>query len=696
MPLHLLLPTGLYRGRLSAISSSAVSLAIVSVLLVLPSGLQAANPTTSGDASGAANAASRQRIAADLRYLASDELRGRDTGSEEIDQAAEYIAKQFADSGLNTELFEGTPFQVFQVRSDVTAEPLEDNQLVIRVSDSEPRVLTIGQTMRPLAIGGSGRAEGPLVFAGYGITAPEAEYDDYADIDAGGKIVVVLRGEPRRGRDDNPLGTPGPSHHAFFANKVQNAIDHGAAGLLLVNRADAAAEAGATVRAQLQRQEARLEEIDSALKSLPAEVENTRKQLTASRALVSNQLEALLAEVEAAPEGLLGINQAGTAEDGVELPVASIGRRVFARLLEETAPAGETLEAVEEAIDAAFKPRSFPLEYATATLQTALKTTDVRAQNVIAELPGVGPLADETLVIGAHYDHVGMGGSGSLAPGTVAIHNGADDNASGTAAMLELARRLSGEPAESRRRIVFMAFSGEERGLLGSKHYIRAPRFPLEETVAMINLDMVGRLGDEEGLTVYGTGTASEFDTLVDRLNEQAELPLRKDPSGYGPSDHASFYEQRVPVLFFFTGLHSDYHRPSDDFEKINLDGMVRITDMVTQAARHLATVAERPVYQTTGPGGGIVRRHQGAFLGVQLTSLGEAVVISGTVADGPAAKAGLRSGDQIIRVAGEAIDSLAEVPESIGSKKPDQEVEIVVLRGGQEVSVQVRLGKRP
>lgn len=680
-------------GRLSV-----TAFAMAGALLALPTTLPAANPSTSGTAAWAAHLETRERIAADLQYLASDELRGRDTGSKEIDQAAEFIAVRFGALGLNTELFDGTPFQAFDVPSDVTAEPAEENQLSIRVGEAEPQVLEMDHAMRPLAIGGSGKAQGPLVFAGYGITAPEAGYDDYAGLDASGKIVVVLRGEPRRGRDDNPLGTPGPSRHAYFATKVQTAIEHGAAGLLVVNRADAVVDDGATARAQLDRQLARLEEIDKTIDALPDEEENSRKQLIASRELVRGQLEALQAEVEAAPEGLLGLSQAGQAEDGIEMPVVSLGRRAFARLVEETSPAepARTLEGLEKAIDETAKPHSFLFPNVTVTLQTSLKSSEVRAQNVIAELPGRGALADQTLVIGAHYDHVGMGGSGSLAPGTVAVHNGADDNASGTALMLELAHRLSSESTESRRRILFMAFTGEERGLLGSKHYVRVPRFPLEETVAMINLDMVGRLNDDDGLTIYGTGTAAEFDSLIDQLDEQAELPVRKDPSGYGPSDHTSFYEKQVPVLFFFTGLHADYHRPSDDFEKINLDGMVRITDMVTQAARHLATVAERPVYQTTGPGGGIARNTQGAFLGVQLMNAGEGVVISETIPGGPAAQAGLQSGDQIVRIADEAIESLAAVQRTIARKKPDQMVEIVVLRGGREVTVETRLGKRP
>ncbi|WP_164102611.1 M20/M25/M40 family metallo-hydrolase [Candidatus Laterigemmans baculatus] len=644
------------------------------------------------------SSASRERIADDLRYLSDDRLAGRDTGSEGIDLAAEYIAERFRSLGLNTTLFNETPFQQFTALRESVAGPAEENQLTLRRGDEEPRTLEFERAIRPLALGGSGRAAGPLVFAGYGITAPEAGYDDYAGIDAAGKLVVVIRGEPRAGRDDNPLGGPETSRHAYFATKAQNAIDHGAVGLLIVNRPDAVAEEAELANAQLQRQLEKLAEVDAALKELPEQAKNSRARLEASRKVIRDQLEALRRTVESAPEGLLGVSQAGRHSDPDRIPVASLGRRTFAEWFVEEAPEGiaETLEAWEAEVAETMQPRSFAFERLTATLHTSVESRNVMAKNVIAELPGRGPLAAETVVIGAHYDHVGMGGMGSLAPGTVAVHNGADDNGSGTAILLETARRLAEDRPEASRRIVFIAFTAEEKGLLGSKHYVRNPRFPLEETVAMINLDMVGRLDEEAGLTVFGTGTAKEFDSLVDRLNAEAGLPIRKDPSGLGPSDHASFYEKQIPVLFFFTGLHPDYHRPSDDFEKINLDGMVRITDMVTQTARHLATVAERPSYQEAGPGGGIHQAGHRAYLGVQLAATGGSVELSEVLAGGPADEAGLRTGDRIVHIDGLAIQSLGAVQRAVASQKPGDVMEIVVRRGGQQIRVIATLGKRP
>ena len=192
-----------------------------------------------------------------------------------------------------------------------------------------------------------------------------------------------------------------------------------------------------------------------------------------------------------------------------------------------------------------------------------------------------------------------MGGRGSLAPWTKEIHNGADDNASGTVTMLEIARHFAGQEKKPSRRIVFIAFTGEERGLWGSAHYAKNPRFALEDTIAMFNLDMVGRLTNEK-LKVQGTGTAAEFDGLVEEVNQKYEFKLEKDPSGFGPSDHTSFYRAKVPVLHIFTGLHSDYHRPSDDVDKLNLQGMRRIAQFVEDIVQGTLDQENRPEYKET------------------------------------------------------------------------------------------------
>jgi Zn-dependent M28 family amino/carboxypeptidase len=644
---------------------------------------------------------SRARIASDLQFLSSDALKGRDTGSQEIDQAADFIASRFESLGFNISLFDGGPFQDFTALKEVVPGAADQNFVSFEASESagEVKPWAMEQAFMPLALGASGKVSAPLVFAGYGITAPEQGYDDYAGMDVSGKIVVVFRGEPRRTRSDNPFGGRGSSRFAFFTTKVQNAVEHGAAGLLIVNHAGAVADSIAAASSRLENQQKQLDEVKKKLESLPQEAANAKANLESSMQLMQSQLDALQADVAQAPEALLSTNQAGQSGDNIKIPVASIGRKSLESLLQKVGAEGTvqaSLDRIESAIDDDLKPISFELPGVTAALSALVETKEIKAKNVVAEFPGAGALANETIVIGAHYDHVGMGGNGSLAPGTFAIHNGADDNGSGTVTMLELAHRLSKVNLESRRRIVFIAFTAEERGLLGSKHYAREPRFPLEDTAAMINLDMVGRLSEEDGMTVFGTATAPSFDGLVDQWNEKAKLPITKDPSGYGPSDHTSFYEKQVPVLFFFTGLHSDYHRPSDDFEKINLDGMVRITDMVYDAAIHLATVEERPKFQTTGPGAGVGRIRRGPYLGVQLEDRDSKVFVIEAVAGGPAEIAGLRPGDQILKIGETLTDSTSAVQESVQKFLPGNSVQIVISRGGDEITVQAKLVRRP
>ena len=218
----------------------------------------------------------------------------------------------------------------------------------------------------------------------------------------------------------------------------------------------------------------------------------------------------------------------------------------------------------------------------TARIDVTVEPLSADVANVVALLPGSDPLlTDQVVVIGAHFDHLGRGGEGSMEPDSRAIHNGADDNASGTAVMLEVARRLMSGPSPGRS-VLFVGFNGEERGLLGSGFYVTNPTRPLDRTVAMINMDMVGRLR-RNTLTVFGVGTAPEWNDLLDAPGKELDQPLTLSrlPDGYGPSDHSSFYGRGVPVLHFFTNTHEDYHRPSDDWQKIDAEGMDRIARLV-------------------------------------------------------------------------------------------------------------------
>jgi Zn-dependent M28 family amino/carboxypeptidase len=318
-------------------------------------------------------------------------------------------------------------------------------------------------------------------------------------------------------------------------------------------------------------------------------------------------------------------------------------------------------------------------------------------RNVVARLEGRDPtLRDEVIVIGAHYDHLGRGGFGSLAPDANEVHNGADDNASGVAALLAVAERLAANPPA--RSVIFVAFTGEESGLLGSAHYTAHPAVPLERTRAMLNMDMVGRLG-EGPLIVYGTGTAAEWDGILDAAASAAGIELARKEDGYGPSDHTSFYLKDIPVLHFFTNTHEDYHRPSDDWERIDVQGIERVVALVEAAAR---SVADRRPALTLRRGVGTPpsasqNRGYGAYLGSipDYTPAERGVRIGGVREGSPADRAGLRAGDIIVGFDDQEIADIYAMTEALRARKPGDRVRIRVLRDGKEITVTAVLGER-
>lgn len=318
------------------------------------------------------------------------------------------------------------------------------------------------------------------------------------------------------------------------------------------------------------------------------------------------------------------------------------------------------------------------------------------AKNVVAVRPGAGALAAETIVIGAHYDHLGRGGFGALDPeSTGVVHNGADDNASGTAALLEIARRLAARRAEEARTIVFAAFSGEELGLLGSTYYVKHPVRPLASTTAMINLDMVGRLGSRR-LTVFGAETAAEFPALLDSVAAAFQVPVTGTGDGYGRSDQESFYTQKVPVLHFFTGTHEDYHRSTDDWQKIDVPGLLKVVDLASELAWRLATRRAALTYVAIPPrqvaGGGY-----GAYLGTvpDMTESPGGVRLSGVRAGSPAEQAGLKAGDILIQLGDHPIKNLYDMTEALNAYRPGDTVVLVYLRDGRRFETRATLRAR-
>ena len=332
------------------------------------------------------------------------------------------------------------------------------------------------------------------------------------------------------------------------------------------------------------------------------------------------------------------------------------------------------------------------------------RVAGVTGRNVIGILPGSDPtLRLETVILGAHYDHLGHGGFGALDPDSAgAVHNGADDNASGTAALFHVAAQLAARPPA--RTVVFVAFDGEELGLIGSGHYARNPIYPLSETLAMVNLDMVGRLKNNR-LIVFGTETAKEFPRMLDSLNWFASFDLREVGDGYGPSDHSSFYAAKRPVLHIFTDLHEDYHRATDDWDKINLDGLKRVVDFT---AGVVASLADRPgplsfvdlpppalAHNTSGAPAG---RGYGAYLGSipdMAGTPGGGVRLSGVRTGSPADKAGLRAGDVITSMGDRQVPDLQALTDALRAHQPGDVVRVRFRREAADQTVSVTLGSR-
>lgn len=598
------------------------------------------------------NKAIEQRLLDDLKYLASDELQGRGIRTRGLELAAEYVAIQFGKAGLRLDACDGQPFQPF---SRYETESLgTENRLELTAADGKTLRLEAGKDYVPLTAGTSGTFEAPLVFAGYGIRAEDIEYDDFKDLDVRDKVVVLLRHEPQQADPQSPFNGTQNSPHAYLMRKISHAIEQGAAAVIICNDLH-----------MIERQ----------------------KQADQAKGQPSRGEELL--PFRTRPPGTKP-----------QVPVLHVRRAAIDQLLQTAEK--PTLAELEASIDADLKPRSFEIPSAKVKGNVDINRRQGALKNVIAVLPGAGELAEETVIVGAHYDHLGMGGGGSLAPWTAAVHNGADDNGSGTVALLEIARQVVARVGENRRRIVFIAFSAEEVGLIGSQYYVQSPVFPLESTSAMVNLDMVGRLRNDR-LTVSGVGTAEELDELLTRLAGPYAFNLRKDRSGYGPSDHASFHARGVPVLHFFTGLHSDYHRPSDDYDKINYEGIRRIALLATDVVLELAQMP-KPLTRRGGGdsladllGGDLQNGLAGdrAILGVRVEAVQEPVPglkVVEVLRRSAAEDAQVRPEDIIIAADGMKVSTLEELQALVRQRKPGHELKLQIHRGKIDIETTAKL----
>lgn len=331
-------------------------------------------------------------------------------------------------------------------------------------------------------------------------------------------------------------------------------------------------------------------------------------------------------------------------------------------------------------------------------------TTDViveskTTQNVVALLEGSDKkLKEQYIVIGAHFDHLGMGGKGSSSrrPDTIAVHNGADDNASGVATMLELAQKLSAKHKKIKRSIVFVAFAAEEMGLIGSQKFVESGLIPTSSIVAMINIDMVGRMNNKE-LNVYGTKTSTESEALLKKLNADSTLTLGFYPEGYGPSDYSSFYNKNIPVFGFMTYLHTDYHTPFDDINKINFEGMLLETNYIYSLATELSNRPKKLIFQEAGPKSKPIRSGRGykVKLGIIPDVSGSSntgLKAIGVTENNPAYRAGMKAGDVITAINGKPVKNIQDYMFRLSDLKAGMTVSVEVQRGGEKIVLLVQL----
>ncbi|MBI1246388.1 M28 family peptidase [bacterium] len=658
--------------------------------LLLPSLLLLAPRLADLQAAEVTKEASEAMMRSTLGYLASDELKGRGLGTEGLEKAAQYIARQFEAMGLKADLVQGQPFQDFEVNISSQLGP-KDHNLLKLVSDGATEQLKLGEDFTPLSVGGNAKFDAPLVFVGFGISAPKLEYDEYADLDVEGKMVVILRKEPQQVNPHSVFDGTRSSQHALFSRKISNAYQHGAAGVILINDAHGLGEMKGHGKAAFETAVADLVKLQTEYAKKDEHTEKEIDTYVSGATSLGKKIAEYGEMLESNMDELIPVNGAGTESSRLSFPVIFAKRAIFEPIVEKQF--GKSLAEIEASIDKDLKPVVGPLGDWKAVGVTDIERKTAIVHNVIGMIEAPNATSDEVIIIGAHYDHLGMGGPGSLAPLTREIHNGADDNASGTTALLTLARRLKEHQDKLHHRILVIAFSGEEEGLLGSAHYVKEPVIPLDKTLMMFNLDMVGRL-NENKLIAMGSGTAEMFEPLLDRLNEKHKFELTKDPGGFGPSDHASFYAKKLPVLAFFTGTHSDYHRPSDDVEKINFEGMARIIDLSVDFLLAIDKDEAQPKYVSVKSTQPEMRGGSRPYFGSipDFTVVGKGYGIQGTTAGSPAEEAGIKGGDILVDLGGNRIGGLEDFDAALRKYKGGDKVEVTVLRGDKKVKLTVTL----
>ncbi len=556
-----------------------------------------------------------------VEYLASDSLKGRKPGKEGGLLAAKFIRDKFENAGL--ELMFDNGFQKFNLIT--SAEIGEGNSMTVN-----GKSFVVENDFLPYAFSSNTKAEGDVVFAGYGlqINVEKAKWDDYKDIDVAGKWVLALQGDPDMENAESPF-----VQFSTERAKALNASDNKAAGLILV--------AGPTF---------------SKTDNLPKLFfdKDTRRY---------------------------------------SFPIIQVTREVANEMLTGT---GETITSLEAKMLDKKAPVSLAANSKVAVkVQVDLK--EIETQNVVAMVPGNDAvLKDQYVVVGAHYDHLGMGGpgSGSRAVDTIAVHNGADDNASGTASVIEMAEKMASEKS-NKRSVIFVAFGAEEMGLLGSKAFTANPPVAIEKIVTMFNLDMVGRLDSaSNALSVGGTKTAKETEDILNKLNPGFSLSLSGE--GVGPSDHASFYLQDIPVIYLNTGAHSDYHTPMDDVEFINFEGVKKVNDYCYALLTEIATRDSVLTFQEAGPKfkrskGGRYKVTLGImpdFAGMEKRGLRIDAVTKGK----PAYNGGMKKGDIITAIEGKKVGGIHDYMSRLQTLEAGKIITVDIIRNDEHTVLLIQL----
>jgi hypothetical protein len=591
--------------------------------------------------------------AADLRRhitaLASEQMDGRLTGTEGERLAAAYVAAVFQGLGLQPAGDNGTYVQAFEFTAGVSLGP--ENLLAVRQS-REPQRQDYGldRDWRPLTFSKTGTFEpAPIVFAGYGLVAPAVDgfdaYDAFAGLEVTDKWVLVLRYLPE---EVTPERRQHLANFAGLRHKAMVARDRGARGLIVVSGP------------------------------------NSR---------VKEQLAELALDTTLA---------------GTSIAALSVTDALAEQWLESS---GHDLKTLQDGLDAGKPLPGFVLADLTLAASIDIRHEKRLGRNVLARLQAAERPAESLVAIGAHVDHLGRGlGTNSLARGHEKgrVHYGADDNASGVGGLVEVAQFLAHLKARGelhlRRDILFAAWSGEELGLLGSTHFTRtlggtpdrttslAPRI-----VAYLNMDMVGRL--DNTLTLQGVGSSSLWRDAINRANATIGLPITLQDDSYVPSDATAFYLQGVPILSAFTGAHEDYHTSRDTADKINYDGTERISRLMANLTRELATRPEVPDYRRIArPERPVTRANVRAYLGtIPDYAQGEVsgLKVAGIVAGGPAEQAGVRDGDVIVELAGKTIENIYDYTYALNAVKVGVPATLVVLRGQERLTLLVTPGSR-